>query len=363
MTTRKIFINVAVKRNGRLSYRKLVCICLISPMCERVRRSCVRELPSLYARPARRFSRDTRGVLLCCLSTHTNRSPTIPDVLPTQTTNFPTFQEMRTTGFKDLDGKVIVSALPPQHPGAGGSGGGGGAAGRGKPSVSHKRQLSSRLAASFRARGAGRGGGVGQDGEEEMEATTAAATPTRGGADSTSPKKDSLSRKTSPATARSLSMTSGLSSNGSGSGLSSGPSFDTAETSSGEGSTFSTGSAKPPLGRRSLGRPTPVSSSSSRPPRTVHQPCGGSSTDTCQLKQQQQHNHHHHQHSLGAFSARWAGASRARKTAGGGAMAGGCKNGLGSSPASPVKGRMCNGSRSATPFSAAATSRRAFSLR
>ncbi|CAN0008980.1 unnamed protein product, partial [Scytosiphon promiscuus] len=58
-------------------------------------------------------------------------------------------EEMRITGFTDLDGKVIVKALPPQHPGAGVPGGGGGAA-RGKLPTSHKRQLSSRLVSSFR---------------------------------------------------------------------------------------------------------------------------------------------------------------------------------------------------------------------
>lgn len=261
---------------------------------------------------------------------------------------------MRTVGFTDLDGKLVVSALPPQHPG--GRAGGivsalppqhpGGAAGGSSSLTANKRQFSSRLASSLRATrlvSGGGGSGAGKD-------SAAVAAEGAGGAENVPPS----GRTSSRAAARSLGSKSGLSVGSIG-----GCSLDIVEAATAAAAAAATTqvpatpTARPPLGRRNFSRPT--FSSSSRPWRTVHSNIDSSSGG---VKEQ------HHPHVLGRISARWVAAGRARRrNSRGGARSAVIRGGLRSSPSTPAPPMMTGpGESRSAPF-AAASERRAFSLR
>ena len=249
---------------------------------------------------------------------------------------------MRTVGFTDLDGNLVVSALPPQHPG-------GGAGGKGS-STANKRQLSWRLPSSFRAarqvtgggngggNGDGNGGGHGGGGTENVPPAkkTASAGPTRGVG---SASLDIVEAATAAAAAAATTKAA------------------------------PTPTVRPPLGRRNWGRPG--LKSSSRPPRVVHSSSDSNSGDGGGDGSKIQD-------VLGGFSARWVAVGRARRrdAAGGGCGGSNGRGGAGcaknrggfvSSPASPASPiTLGPGGSWPSPFAAAAAAahqQRAFSMR
>lgn len=259
-------------------------------------------------------------------------------------------QEMRTVGFTDLDGKLVVSALPPQHPG-------GGVAGS-RSSMPNKRQLSSRLASSFRATRLVSGGG----GRATKDSAAIPGAEGPGGAENVPSPKNPASSAPAPV-------------HGSGSGRS----LDIVEAATAAAAAAATTkatvtpTARPPLGRPSLGRA--AFAPFSRPPRTataVQSKVDSSGNGGGGRRQVQRH------HARGGFSARWVAAGRARRreASGGGdcsrasGRGGAAAWGIGSrrayvsSPASPASPTMIGRARlMSSPFASAAAEQRAFSLR
>lgn len=319
---------------------------------------------------------------------------------------------MRTVGFTDLDGKIIVSALPPQHPG--------GAGGGGRSSMAKKQQLATKLVSSFRTARLATAGGNGGGGTGKPEATGATKWAAKGvcgfsSEDSptplmTTPTTTTTKRCSSKRSTLSSNLSSNLGSNlssvtlsgrmgnlsgkvsylgsGSTSYLSSGSSSFLSSSSSSAGSVGScsgigTGSpciveaaaaaaaaaaptTRPPRGRRRRSD-RPVLDSSSRPPRTLH--TGLHCVSSGGGSQQCQHN------KMDGISARWAAAGRSRKSypiraveggfnvvedgGGCGGVAG--ERGCSSAPTSPVKNKLQqDDSTDVAPFWGASTARLAF---